>query len=160
MWLDGLFMGSPITAEYAARFGRPQLFDRVTLQVKLMYQHNRDPKTGMLLHGWDKNRQAPWSDPDTGCAPEVWGRALGWYVTAAVDILDFLPVSHPDRSVLLRILGGLISRVVRCQDTADGRWYQVMDKGDRTDNWLENSCSCLFVYAIAKAVRKGFIDPK
>lgn len=160
MWLDGLFMGGPIAVEYAARFGQPEFFDSVTLQARLMVLHNRDPKTGLLLHGWDQSRQAPWADPETGRAPEIWGRALGWYVTAIMDILDFLPPTHPNRSELLCTFTDLIERTVQYQDENDGRWYQVVDKGDRPDNWLENSCSCLFVYAIAKAVRRGFIDQK
>jgi unsaturated rhamnogalacturonyl hydrolase len=160
MWLDGLFMGGPITAKYAARFQNRQLFDKVALQAKLMYQHNLDPQTGLLLHGWDESRQASWANRETGRSPEVWGRALGWYVTAMVDILDYLPASHPDYPVLLHILKELAPRIVRCQDAADGRWYQVVNKGNRPGNWLENSCSCLFVYAITKAVRKGYIDRK
>lgn len=160
MWLDGLFMGGPIAVEYAAKFGHPEFFDSVALQAKLMAQHNRDPKTGLLLHGWDQSRKAAWADPETGRAPEIWGRALGWYVTALMDILDFLPQSHPDRPTLLHILEDMLSRIVRYADKTDGRWYQVIDKGDRPDNWPENSCSCLFVYAIAKAVRRGFIDQK
>ena len=160
MWLDGLFMGGPIAVEYASRFGRKEFFDSVALQAKLMARHNRDPKTGLLLHGWDGSRQAPWADAETGCAPEIWGRALGWYVTATMDILDFLPAEHPDRPELIRIFTDLIARLVRYQDRSDGRWYQVVDKGDRPDNWLENSCSCLFVYAIAKGVRGGFLDKK
>src|SRR5690606_2374706 len=35
--------------------------------------------------------------------------------------------------------------------------YQVVDKGDRPDNWLETSCTSLFVYTIAKAIKHGAI---
>ena len=160
MWLDGLFMAGPIAAEYAAKFSRPEFFDMVTLQAKLMARHNRDPKTGLLYHGWDASRKAPWADPVTGCAPEFWGRADGWFTTALLDILDYLPPSHPDRPALLAIFDDLIHAVLRVQDEKDGRWYQVLDKGGRPDNWLENSCSCLFVYSIAKAVRMGYLDRK
>jgi len=40
----------------------------------------------------------------------------------------------------------------------EGRWYQVVNKGDREENWLENSCSCLYVAAICKAVRTGLLE--
>ena len=157
MWLDGLFMAGPIAAEYAAKFGRSEFFDMVTLQAKLMAKHNRDPKTGLLYHGWDESRKAPWANPVTGCSPEFWGRADGWFTTALLDILDYLPKTHPDRPTLLALFDDLIHAVLRVQDKKDGRWYQVLDKGDRPDNWLENSCSCLFVYSIAKAVRMGYL---
>ena len=35
-----------------------------------------------------------------------------------------------------------------------------MDKPDGEGNWLETSCSCLFVGAICKAVRKGILSEK
>lgn len=38
-----------------------------------------------------------------------------------------------------------------------GRWYQVVDKGGQEGNWLETSCSCLFVAAICKAAGKGIL---
>ena len=40
----------------------------------------------------------------------------------------------------------------------DGRWYQVVNRGDDPANWLENSCSCLYVAALCKAIRKGLLD--
>lgn len=40
----------------------------------------------------------------------------------------------------------------------DGRWYQVVNRGDDPANWLENSCSCLYVSALCKAIRKGLLD--
>ena len=39
----------------------------------------------------------------------------------------------------------------------EGRWYEVVDKWKEPGNWPENSCTCLFVYSIAKGVRQGYI---
>ncbi len=158
MWLDGLFMGGPLAAEYAAKFNCPELFDMVVLQAELMAEHCQDPRTGLLRHGWDESRKAEWADPKTGCAPECWGRAVGWYVAAVMDILDYLPKNHQGYYKLTKIFKKLIRAILRYQDESDGRWYQVVDKGNLPGNWLENSCSCLFVYAISKAVRKGLLD--
>ena len=36
MWLDGLYMGGPICAEYAAKFNHPEYFDFCTGQALLM----------------------------------------------------------------------------------------------------------------------------
>ena len=33
----------------------------------------------------------------------------------------------------------------------------MVDKGDQEGNWLENSCSCLYVAGLCKAIRKGFL---
>ncbi len=47
--------------------------------------------------------------------------------------------------------------VVRVQDTKTGAWYQVLDQGNRTGNYLESSASCMFVYAIVKGVRNNYL---
>ena len=64
MWLDGLYMSSPFLAEYAKTFGREELFDDVANQLLLVEKHTRDPKTGLLHHGWDESREQAWCDSD------------------------------------------------------------------------------------------------
>ncbi|MFB8735506.1 glycoside hydrolase family 88 protein [Bacillus sp. SL00103] len=44
----------------------------------------------------------------------------------------------------------------RIKDT--GLWHQIIDKGTHSDNWLENSGSCLFMYAMAKAMNEGYVS--
>jgi len=39
-----------------------------------------------------------------------------------------------------------------------GFWYQVVDQGSKSDNWLESSGSGMFVYALKVAVNRGYID--
>ena len=158
MWLDGLYMVGPLMAMYAQKMDKPEFFDMATKQIIVMYENMLDEKTGLLVHGWDESKKAGWADKETGKSQEVWGRAMGWYVTAVVNILDFLPQNHKDRERVIDILRELLVAMVKYQDKEDGRWYEVVDKGDRQGNWLENSCSCLFVYALSKAVRKGYID--
>ena len=34
----------------------------------------------------------------------------------------------------------------------------MVNRGDDPTNWLENSCSCLYVAALCKAIRKGLQD--
>jgi unsaturated rhamnogalacturonyl hydrolase len=47
----------------------------------------------------------------------------------------------------------VIDAVAAVQDVATGLWYQVLDQGHRTGNYLEASASCMLVYAVAKGVR-------
>lgn len=158
MWLDGLFMGGPIAVEFGQVFNEPEYFDIVTYQALLMAKHTLDEKTGLLRHGWDESRQVVWADPETGKAPEVWGRAVGWFTVALLDIFDHLPENHKNKAQLEQILKDLLAAVLRFQDEESGLWYQVLDKGSLPDNWLETSCSCLFVYSLAKAVRMGYLE--
>lgn len=155
MWLDGLYMLGPLMSEYAARFGRPDLFEETARQVRLMVQGTKDPATGLLYHAFDPERRAAWAGAE-GHSPEFWGRSLGWVPVAILDDLDFFPAEHPARPWLEETARGLLAAICRFQ-SAEGRWYQVLDKGGREDNWLENSCSCLFAAALAKAVRKGLL---
>jgi unsaturated rhamnogalacturonyl hydrolase len=158
MWLDGLYMAGPIAVQYGSKFNHPEYFEMMVFQALLMAKHTMDRRTGLLFHGWDETRQVPWADSVTGQAPEFWGRAIGWYVVALLDMFDYLPEEQPGREELVAILKKLFISIIQYQDEKTGLWYQVVDKGDREDNWLETSCSCLYAYAIAKAIRKGYLD--
>lgn len=158
MWLDGLFMGGPIAVQYGQIFGDSDYFDLIALQAKLMYTHTVDKKCGLLYHGWDETKQAEWADPITGKAPEFWGRSIGWVPVALLEIFDYLPTDHKDKDELVDILQKIIKSLIPFQDEETGLWYQVVDKVDDPRNWLETSCTCLFVAAIAKAVRMGYLN--
>lgn len=157
MWLDGLYMGSPFYAEYSLLFNDPDGFDDVALQLILMEKHARDPETGLLYHGYDDSREQAWSDPVTGQSPSFWGRAIGWYAMALVDVLDFLPTNHSKRDSIIDILNRLVEGMITVQDES-GVWWQVVDQGGREGNYLEASVSCMMVYAMAKAIRKGYLS--
>jgi unsaturated rhamnogalacturonyl hydrolase len=65
VWLDGIYMGCPFLAEYAATFDEPELFDLVAHQIIETYRVTKDINTGLLFHGWDESREQRWSDPVT-----------------------------------------------------------------------------------------------
>ena len=157
MWLDGIYMSGPFYAEYGLMFNQPKSFDEVIEQIKIIDMHTRDSQSGLRYHGWDESNKQAWADPETGNSPHFWGRALGWYSMALVDILDFIPTEYENRNQILYILQDLLSAVKKYQDDS-GLWYQVLDQGDRSGNYLESSCSAMFVYTFAKAVHKGYID--
>lgn len=156
MWLDGLYMGGPICAEYGARFGQPEFIELCIEQALLMRKMTEDKKTGLWYHAWDCSKEAKWADKETGLSPEFWGRSMGWVPVAVLNELDFIPPTHPKREELCALVRDLLTALCKYQ-SADGRWYQVVNKGDCAGNWLENSCSSLYVAAICKAVRKGIL---
>ena len=157
MWLDGAYMAEPFRAEYAATFQQPADFDDIARQLLLMDQHMRDPDSGLLKHGWDESKQMPWADKTTGLSPEVWGRAMGWYAMALVDVLDWFPASHPQRAALVAALNRTMAAVVKAQDAKTGLWWQVMTHDSEPGNYFEASASCMFAYALAKGVRIGLL---
>lgn len=157
MWLDGLYMGQPFWAEYSLLMDEPQNFDDIANQFVWMEQHARDPQTGLLFHGWDERREQRWANPTTGCSPHFWGRAMGWYAMALVDVLDYFPQKHPRRAALEAILQRLAQAVIKVQDPKTGLWFQVLDKGNERGNYLEASASCMFTYAFLKGARLGYL---
>ena len=160
MWLDGLYMASPFLAQYAQVFGDTAAFDEVAHQILLIARHTRDARTGLFYHGWDESKTQIWADSLTGLSPHFWGRAIGWYAMAIVDVLDYLPPQHRDRPQILRILNDLAASVARVQDPVTGLWYQVLDQPNRKGNYFESSGTSMFVYALAKGARKGWLPPE
>jgi unsaturated rhamnogalacturonyl hydrolase len=171
MWLDGAYMAEPFRAEYATTFQSPADFDDIAKQLLLMDAHMRDPKTGLLRHGWDESKQMPWANKTTGLSPEVWGRAMGWYAMALVDVLDWFPKDQPQRPALVAALNRTMKAVTDFRDPRTDLWWQVMDAGawmdakeppmthaERQGNYLEGSASCMFTYSLAKGVRMGYLS--
>jgi len=160
MWLDGLYMASPFYAYYGKLFNEPENFDDVVLQLSLMEKHARDTETGLLYHGWNETKEQDWANDVTGCSSEFWGRAIGWYSMALVDVLDYLPVDYTLRDSVIHIFQRLSIALKNFQDDSIGVWWQVVDKAGWEGNYPEASASCMFVYSLAKGIRLGYIDKK
>ncbi|MFC5282051.1 glycoside hydrolase family 88 protein [Pedobacter alpinus] len=158
VWLDGLYMGMPFYTEWAVEFNEPEVFDDVVNQFVDIEKQARDTNTGLIYHGWDESKEQAWANKTTGNSPNFWGRAMGWYGMALVDVLDNFPKDHPKRTELLAVLNRLAISIQMSQDKKNGLWYQILDKPDGKGNYLEASASSMFVYTLAKAVRMGYVD--
>ena len=158
MWLDGLFMAEPFYAEYASLYDEKDSFNDIANQFLLIEKHLRDKKTGLYYHGWDESKSQKWADSETGTSPCFWGRAMGWYLMALVDVLDYFPQNHPKRNELIRIFRELSSSLINYRDPNLNLWYQVVDKGRDEGNYIETSCSLMFIYAFANGSNNGYLD--
>jgi unsaturated rhamnogalacturonyl hydrolase len=159
MWLDGLYMAEPFYAEYASTLHHPEAFSDITHQFALIEEYARDARTGLLYHGWDESKQERWADKKTGDSSQFWARGMAWFMMALVDTLSYYPESDPGRQQLIDFLNRDAAAVVRFQDNKSGLWYQVLDKAGAKGNYLESSASCMFVYALARAMREGYLPP-
>ncbi len=158
MWLDGLFMDAPFYAEYTANLKGPATdFDDVVKQFRLVDEHLYDAKSGLYWHGWDEKREQDWADKSTGHSANFWGRSVGWWIMAQVDVLDFLPKDHPGRAQLIALVKKTSAGIIKHQDPASGLWWQVLDQGGKEGNYLEATASAMFVYSMAKAVNHGYL---
>ena len=158
MWLDGLYMAEPFYAEYSQVFKQPAGFDDVAKQFALVEKHLVDPKTGLLYHGYDESHEQQWANKTTGQSPNFWDRGIGWYSMALVDVLDYFPQNHPQRPVLIKALQRLAPVLAKYQNAQTGTWSLVMGQETRQGNYAEASGSSMFVYALAKGVRLGYLD--
>ncbi|MCF7803320.1 MAG: glycoside hydrolase family 88 protein [Candidatus Marinimicrobia bacterium] len=160
MWLDGIYMWTPFAARYAKMFEEPALFDDLTEQIILIEKKTRDKETGLLYHAWNEDRSMDWADEETGLSPHFWGRAIGWYAMAIVDVLDYLPKDHENRQELINILQRLTVALLEVQDPETGVWFQILDMPGKEGNYSEASASSMFTYAMLKGINKGYLDKK
>jgi unsaturated rhamnogalacturonyl hydrolase len=159
VWLDGLYMAQPFYAEYAMLSQKDSLFDDIANQFINIEKHTRDAATGLLYHAYDESKEMAWANKQTGCSPLFWSRAMGWYATALVDVLDYFPANHPKQKELVNILNRLVTAIEKQQDASTGLWKDILNyNGEgKEKNYFEASASNQFVYAIAKGVRKKYL---
>ncbi|KAI1803786.1 glycoside hydrolase family 105 protein [Daldinia bambusicola] len=169
-YLDGMYSLAPFYVRYhvEAETANPipewkqETVDAVNdtyHQLDLLWTHTRNGSSGLLAHGYDASRTAVWADPDTGASPHVWGRSLGWYAMALVDLLEVLPESAAVceyRDLVLEKLRSLAGAIVKAVDPATGGWWQVLDEPSREGNYIESSGSAMFAYALLKGTRLGY----
>ena len=162
MWLDGLYMAQPFYAEYTVRYitdslQREKNFADIALQFTTVYNHTYDPANGLLRHAWDSSHSMFWCNPQTGQSDHAWGRALGWYAMALVDVIEILP-DGPYKDCLIGILNNVYQVLPLYADKQTGMWFQVLDQPYRQGNYLEATCSAMFTYAWLKGCRLGVLS--
>jgi len=159
LWGDGVFMSMPFLIRFGKLFGDSKYADdEVSRQLLIYASHLNDPRTGLMFHAYDESGQSAWADRETKNSPEIWCRAMGWFAMTLVEVLDLLPKDHPTRPQLLTQLRHLLDSLAKYQDQKTGLWFQITNKGDDRNNWLETSSSSMYVYAIRRAMAQGYIS--
>ena len=160
VWLDGLYMAEPFYMRYETRFNKMGKCNDVIHQFENVEKYMKDPKTGLYYHGYDESREMYWADPVTGCSPNFWLRALGWFSLALVETAQATDESlYYEKRYLQTLLENLADALKPYQDVS-GMFYQVVNRADAKGNYLETSGTALIAYAILKAVRLGFLAPR
>jgi unsaturated rhamnogalacturonyl hydrolase len=147
LWADDLYMSVPALAQMGALTGERRWFDDAARQVLQYHDRLWDPAAQLYAHGAHLDQPLN--------AEFYWARANGWAMLASVELLDVLPEGHEARPRVLEQLRAHVRSVAKLQ-SGSGLWHQLLDK---TDSYLETSASAIFVYAIARAVDRGFIAP-
>jgi len=193
MWLDGLYMGPAVYAEWQACFGKEAGEDEnnaawsdIASQFTTIHKYTYDSQKKLNYHAWSADptdANSFWArkeEPFKGCSPEFWGRGMGWYFAAVIDVLDLMPNSHPDYPKLIEIAGQVAEGLALYQDKETGCWYQLLQHNSETKadnvgdtasngsvynvcdkpNYIESSASSMFTYAYLKGMRIGVLDKK
>lgn len=160
MWLDGIFMADSFYAKYTSLFDSDNTtaWDDIVLQYDNIEKYTRNHTTNLLVHGYDESKNAVWADPETGAAPLVWSRAVGWYMVSLLETIPLLPASHEGREKLTGYFKTLSEGVLKAQDAATSGWWLIMDFPGREKNYIESSASAMFTFSLLKGVRLGLID--
>jgi len=175
MWLDGLYMGPALYAEWQGTFGvkkgitaNIKSWDDIALQFDIIFAHTWDAQKKLNYHAWSaepKNAASSyWANPKTGRSQEFWGRGMGWFFAALVDVLEYMPEHHSARPRLVKYVNLVADGLKARQDPKSGCWYQLLQyDGSKTsscgiNNYLESSASSLFTYAYLKGIRLGVLD--
>ena len=193
MWLDGAYMGPALFAELVNYSGKTTNIDSsndwdlIVKQFTILRNMCWNPTDKLLYHAFaadggtnSTSHSNTWAglsstSPYVFHSASYWGRAVGWYFLALVDILEQMEkanIASTDskfttlKSYLAETAEGLKAR----QDQATGGWYQILDETDgysassyngksytQTKNYIESSATALFTAAYLKAIRKGYL---
>ncbi len=145
IWADDLYMSVSLLARMGKLTGDMKYFDDAARQVIQFHKYLWDPDKQLYYHCYYTDTKAH------GVA--YWGRCNGWMMMAQADLLSALPKDYPKRAKLIKLFQEQVRGVARYQSKS-GLWHQLLDK---TDSWLETSCSAIFTFSIARGVNRGWL---
>ena len=159
MMLDGIYMASTFLAKYGALFNDAVATDEAAFQTMIIYSHVYNASNKLVYHAWNYDKTTyTWSNATTGVSSQVWSRGMGWYMMALVDILEYLPKTHPRYAEMKTALQNLCEGLKTYQDTSTGLWFQVVQNPTGVNNWIETTGSGMYIYAMKKAINNNLID--
>lgn len=148
LWLDDMFMGIPAVAQMS-RYDKAQKEIYLAEAVRQFLQFADRmfiPEKDLYRHGWVESS----TDHPAFC----WARANGWAMLTACELLDVLPEDYPQRAKVMDYFRAHVRGVTALQ-SGEGLWHQLLD---RNDSYLETSATAIYVYCLAHAINKGWID--
>jgi len=147
LWLDDLYMSVPALAQMGKLTGNRAYFDDAVRQILQFSERMFVPEKGLYMHGWIESMEHH---------PVFhWGRANGWAVMSMAELLSVLPEDHPGRTKIMAQYKAHVNGLLACQG-GNGLWHQLLD---RSDSYLESSASAMFVFAIARGINQGWLNP-
>lgn len=161
MWLDGIFMADTFYSAWTSEFDADNTtaWDDIVGQFDLIEERTRNHTTNLLVHGYDHGKDAVWADPETGAAPLVWGRAMGWYFKSLAEVIQTFPEDHEGHARLVEYFVTL-AQGLKWSDERDGGWWLIMSEPypGQEGNYIESSAHAMFVFGLLNGLRTGLLD--
>lgn len=193
MWLDGAYMGPALFAELVNYSGKTTNIDSsndwdlIVKQFTILRNMCWNPTDKLPYHAFAADggtNSTSHSDTWAGLSSKspycfhsasYWGRAVGWYFLALVDILEQMDKAKLTSTEGYTTLKGYLAETAEGlsarQDQATGGWYQILDEDGTysaseynngkshttTNNYIESSATALFTAAYLKAIRLGYL---
>ncbi len=147
IWADDLYMSVPFLTNMGVLTGEKKYFDDAARQILQMAERLYIPQKELFDHGWSVTS----GDYDPRF---YWGRANGWTLMAMAELLSTMPEDHESRADILHLYRSMVRSLAGLQN-GTGFWHNMLDK---TDTYLETSCTAMFTFAIAKGINEGWIN--
>lgn len=158
IWLDGLYMAQPFYMMYETRYHKKEHYNDIIEQFKNVRKYLYNEEKGLYYHAYDEARKQFWADKETGNSPNFWLRSMGWYLMSLIDVMSEMDETIFEYyKVLEEIFREAIKGILKYQDPESKLFYQVIDRADRKDNYLETSGSAMIGYAIIKGCNIGVL---
>ena len=146
LWLDDLYMSVPAIVQMGKLTGDTKYYDEAITQILRFSERMFVKEKGLYMHGWVEGEEYH--------PAYHWGRANGWALLTLTEVLNALPDDYPGREKMLAQYKAHVRGLASYQ-SGEGFWHQLLD---RTDSYLETSCTAIYVYCIARGVNKGWLD--
>jgi rhamnogalacturonyl hydrolase YesR len=147
-WVDDMFMGIPFlvqAAQYASSVERQAFLEDAATQTLAFTAEVWDEAAELYMHAHYENSPAK--------LPH-WSRCNGWAIWAMSEILQILPIAHANYAPILAHYRRHINSLLRWQSVS-GFWHNVLDRPDSPE---EVSGTAIFVMALARGLRRGWLS--
>ncbi len=147
MWADDLYMSCPFLVRMGKLTGDKVWFERAIEQVlgfkKRLYMEDKQLFSHIYF-------------TDTQCANRVpWGRGNGWVMWTLSEILIHAGETV-DTSEIKKLFSDMAHSLKKYQ-TECGLWRQVLDS-DAEGSYIETSCTGMFMLALSRGMKHGWLD--
>ena len=145
MWSDDTYMSCYFLSYLDKYYGNTFYFNEIVSQFKgykrLLYMENKK----LFSHMYFPNTKKPNNVP--------WGRGNGWVLLTLSQVLQSYSPNLEGYDFLLDLFKNMVQGIVNYQDKT-GLWHQVIDI---SESYLETSCTGMFMIAIIRGVRNGWL---